>query len=178
MLTRPTIVINNAPITLSPTFGMTGGPTGLNPLYTACDPANGNYFLTTGRDLVSFYCAAAATALPWSGTTQYLPGQVVNFSGQAYIALIGSLAQTPSLSPPSSFWGAYADGDSTITLFSAPDACTGRTSDVDDYVVPVATELYPGVEFLVLPSSVFTQASTQFQFLASSNLVSVYIRHF
>jgi hypothetical protein len=173
-----TQIINNPPITLSPTFGTTGSPTGLNPLYTVCDPANGNYFLTTGRDLVTFYCAAAATASAWSGTTQYLPGQVVNFGGQAYIALVGNLAQTPSLSPPSSYWGAYADGDSTITLYSAPDACTGRTSDIDDYVVPVATELYPGTEFLVLPSSVFTQASQQFQFLASSNLVSVYVRYF
>ena len=35
----------------------------------------------------------------------------------------------------------------------------------------------PGsVEFLVLPSSVFTQASGQVQFKASSSLVSVYVR--
>ena len=173
-----TQVINNAPITLSPTFGTTGTSTGLNPLYTVCDVANGNYFLTTGRDLVTFYCAAASTAPAWSGTTQYLPGQVVNYSGQAYIALFGNLAQPPSLSPPSTYWGAYADGDSTITLLSAPDACTARTSDVDDYVVPVTTELYPGTEFLVLPTSVFTQSNQQFQFQASSSLVSVYVRYF
>src|SRR5580658_9036723 len=104
MLTKPTIVINNAPITLSPTFGANGNPTGLNPLFTACDPLNGNYFLTTGRDLVTFYCALAASALAWSSVTQYLPGQVVNYSGQAYIALQGSLAQTPTLSPPSAYW--------------------------------------------------------------------------
>jgi hypothetical protein len=173
-----TQVINNAPITLSPTFGTNGSPTGLNPLYTVCDAANGNYFLTTGRDLVTFYCAAAATAPAWVSTTQYLPGQVVNYLGQAYIALVGSLNQAPSLSPPSAYWGAYADGESTITLLSAPDSCAGRTADVDNYVVPVATELYPGTEFLVLPSSVFTQANQQFQFQASSNLVSVYVRYF
>jgi hypothetical protein len=178
MLTKPTMVVNNAPITLSATFGTTGTGTGLNPLYTVCDAVNGNYFLTTGRDLVTFYCAAATTALAWSSVTVYTAGQVVNIGGQAYIALAGSLNQTPSLSPPSIYWGAYADGDSTITLLSAPDACTGRTSDVDDYVVPVATELHPGTEFLVLPSSVFAQANQQFQFQASSNLVSVYVRYF
>ena len=179
MLTKPTQVINNAPISLSATFGTNGSGTGLNPLYTVCDAYNGNYFLTTGRDLVSFYCAPAASAPTWLATTVYqAAGIVVNYLGQSYISLQGSLNQAPSLSPASAYWGAYADGDSTITLFSAPDACTGRTADVDDYVVPVATELYPGSEFLVLPSSVFTQASQQFQFQASSSLVSVYVRNF
>ncbi len=173
-----TVIINNPPITLPPT-GVVPPSTVLNPLYTACDPSNGNYFQTTGRDLVSFYCAFAATALPWSSTTVYFLGQVVNYLGQSYISLQnGNLAQTPSLSPPTSYWAAYIDGQSTVTLYSAPDTCTGRKADVDDYVVPVATEINPSVEFLVLPSSVFTQASQQFQFLASSNLVSVYVRNF
>jgi hypothetical protein len=171
-----TQIINNPPITLPPTGPTTN--TSLNPLYTACDAANGNYFLTTGRDLVSFYCAPAASASAWLSTTVYYTGQVVNYLGQSYIALQSGLNQAPTLSPPSAYWGAYADGDSTVTLYSAPDACTARTSDVDDYVVPVATETYPGTEFLVLPSSVFTQANQQFQFLASSNLVSVYVRNF
>ncbi len=178
MLTKPTQVTNNAPISLSATFGTNGSGTGLNPLYTTCDPANGNYFLTTGRDLVTFYCGAAASAPAWLSTTVYPAGIVVNYLGQSYISLQGSLNQIPTLSPPSAYWGAYADGYSEVTLFSAPDTCTGRTSDVVDYVVPVATELYPGTEFLVLPSSVFTQANQQFQFLASSNLVSVYVRNF
>src|SRR5580658_6002759 len=101
MLTKPTIVINNAPITLSPTFGTNGSETALNPLFTACDAANGNYFLTTGRDLVTFYCALAASAPAWSNVTVYAVGQVVNYAGQAYIAIQGGLNQQPSLSPPS-----------------------------------------------------------------------------
>jgi hypothetical protein len=192
MLTRPTVIINNAPITLSPTFGTTGSGTALNPFYTACDPTNGNYFLTTGRDLVSFCCAPAASAPTWSSLVVYQTGQVVNFTTgspavtTAYIALANTspnLAQTPATSP--TFWAVYTDGSSTVTLFSSPDTCTGRTSDVDDYVVPLPTPVsspaageYPGVEFLVLPSSVFTQANQQFQFQASSNLVSVYVRNF
>jgi hypothetical protein len=177
-----TQIINNAPITLSPTFGQNGSGTALNPLYTACDAANGNYFMTTGRDLVSFYCAPAASAPVWLSTTTYLIGQVVNFASgspavtQSYIAIQGGLNQSPATSP--AYWAPYADGQSTITLLSAPDACTSRTSDVDDYVVPVATETYPSTEFLVLPSSVFTQSNQQFQFTASSNLVSVYVRNF
>jgi len=164
----------------------------LNPFYAACDPTNGNYFLTTGRDLVSFCCAPAAAAPTWSSTVVYLTGQVVNIltgspaANVAYIALTNSspnLAQNPTTSP--TFWALYVDGTSTITLFSAPDACTGRTADVVSYPVllptptssPAAGE-YPGVEFLVLPSSVFTQANQQFQFQASSNLVSVYVRNF
>jgi hypothetical protein len=179
MLTRPTVIINNAPITLPPV-----GPTSsvaLNPLYTACDAANGNYFMTTGRDLVSFYCAPALTAPLWLSTTTYLTGQVVNFSGTAYIALQGNLNQIPTSLAP--YWAVYTDGNSTVTLYSAPDACTSRTVSttnppLNPYVVPVATELYPEVEFLVLPSSTYTQANQQFQFTASSNLVSVYVRNF
>jgi hypothetical protein len=184
MLSKPTIITNNSPITLSATFGTTGSVAALNPFYTACDPANGNYFTATGRDLVSFCCAPAASAPTWAGNLVYMVGQVVNYLGQTYIALQSGLNQTPALSPPSTYWGAYADGNSVVTLISAPDACTGRTSDVDDYVVPLPTPAsspvageYPGVEFLVLPSSVFTQANQQFQFLASSSLVSVYVRN-
>jgi hypothetical protein len=164
---------------------MNGSGTALNPLYTACDPTNGNYFLTTGRDLVSLYCAPAATAPSWSSVTVYLAGQVVNIltgspaANVAYIALANTspnLAQNPTTSP--TFWAVYTDGQSTVTLFSAPDQCTGRTSDVKNYAVPIATEQYPGTEFLVLPSSVFTQSNQQFQFQASSNLISVYVRNF
>jgi len=176
MLTNPTAVINNPPIVL-PATGPSY-PTAFNPVYTACDAATGNYFPTTGRDLVSFYCAPAATAPAWVSTTVYFIGQVVNYLGQAYIAILSGINQTPSLSPPSAYWEAYADGESTVTLLSAPDSCTGRKFDIDGYVVPLATEANPGVEFLVLPSSVFTQANMQFQFQASSSLVSVYVRNF
>lgn len=248
-------IINNNPIVLGPT-----GPassTALNPIYTACDPLNGSYFTTTGRDLVSFYCAPAKAAPTWLSTTLYTAGQVVNFSstatitnvaitsdvltvlanntfqvgevvalaglttatflnaqsvtiltatgtqftanfthadyasapdtGTASIALASYIAITnagtnlniqPTSTAGAAFWAPYADGDSTISLSSAPDGCAGRKSDVNDYVVPVATEINPGTEFLVLPSSVFTQSNQQFQFIASSNLVSVYVRSF
>jgi len=175
MLSNPTMVVNNTPIVL-PAIGAVSPA--LNPLYTACDALNGNYFMTTGRDLATFYCAPAASAPTWSGSITYLSGMVVKYLGQAYIAIQGGVGQTPSSSPASAYWALYADGESTITLYSAPDTCTGRKADIDDYVVPLATELYPGVEFLVLPSSVFTQANQQFQFLASSNLISAYIRNF
>lgn len=178
-----TVITNNNPITLSPIFGQQTGighATALNPIYTACDPTNGNYFVTTGRDLVSFYCAPVSTAPVWSSSVTYTAGQVVNIVSppSSFIALANTspnLNQDPTLSP--TFWEAYTDGDSTVTLSSAPDDCTSRTADVVDYVVPVATGTSPGVEFLVLPSSVFTQANQQFQFLASSNLVSVYVRN-
>lgn len=248
-------IINNNPIVLSPTGPATG--TALNPIYTPCDPLNGSYFTTTGRDLVSFYCARAAAAPSWLSTTLYTAGQVVNFSSTAtitniaitsdvltvtaantfqagevvtfaglttatflntgsvtiltasgtqftasythgdyasasdtgtasiplasYIAITNvgtNLGIQPTSTAGAAYWAAYADGDSTVTLSSAPDACAGRKSDVDDYVVPVSTEINPGTEFLVLPSSVFTQANQQFQFIASSNLVSVYVRNF
>lgn len=86
-----------------------------------------------------------------------------------FIAIAATTGQSPHT--PAA-WAAYS-GSSTVTIFSAPDACTGRKSDVDDYNVPLGAG---SVEFLVLPSSVFTQASGQVQFLASSNLVSVYVR--
>ncbi len=178
-----TLITNNSPITLSPL-----GPassTAFNPVYTACDPTNGNFFVATGRDLVSFYCAPAASAPVWDSSVVYTVGQVVNRtvisppSSGAYIALTNAgVNQNQDPSTASAFWGAYTDGMSTITLLSAPDECTGRKSDVNNYVVPVATEVNPGSEFTVYPSSVFTQGNGQFQFNASSNLVSVYVRNF
>ncbi len=176
------LITNNSPITLSPLASTAQASPALNPTYTACDPTNGNYFLATGRDLVSFYCAPAASAPAWDPAVNYAVGQVVNRvvisppSSGAYIAIGASLNQDPSVSP--TFWELYVDGESTVTLFSAPDACTGRKADVNNYVVPIATEVNPSVEFTVYPSSVFTQASGQFQFNASSNLVSVYVRNF
>lgn len=86
-----------------------------------------------------------------------------------FIALAATTGQSPHT--PAA-WATYS-GSSTVTIFSAPDACTGRKSDVDNYNVPLGAG---SVEFLVLPSSVFTQASGQVQFLASSNLVNVYVR--
>lgn len=70
-------------------------------------------------------------------------------------------------------WDAYEDASANVTLYSAPDQCAQRIANVNDYNVPLGAG---SVEFLLLPSSVFTQANGQFQFLASSNLISVYVR--
>jgi hypothetical protein len=104
-----------------------------------------------------------------------------SIANNAYIAkayIISGVLQTninihPTSTAGVNFWTVYS-GSSTVTLFSAPDACTGRKSDVNNYNIPLGAG---SVEFLVLPSSVFTQANGQFQFQASSNLVYVYVRN-
>jgi hypothetical protein len=145
--------------------------------FLRCDPLNGNYFVATGRDLVTFEAIEAADAPVWESTTTYTQGQVVNASAVAYIAIANAganLNQPPATSPL--FWALYTDADATVTVYSAPDACTGRTANIVDYQVPIFETTQQAVEFLVLPGSVFTQANGQVQFLASSNLVFVYVR--
>ena len=258
-----TAVPNTPAITMSPT-----GPASaiaLNPVYSQCDPLNGNYVTATGRDLLSFYLFPAAGFAPsWLATTNYSFGSVVNFA--AVVATITNVAITtnvatitaantftigvpvkliglttavflnnvtlivtssngltftatfahadyvsapdtgtataaagtfiavassgPAALPQGAqmpgtvaYWAAYVDADASLTVYSAPDACTGRLSNVDDYNVPLAVPVgtppftaVVEVEFLVLPSSVFTQASGQIQFLASCNLIYVYVR--
>lgn len=176
-----TPVPNNPAITLLPTGP--SGPSSLNAQYIACDPANGNYFIATNRDLVTFICLPSSSAPAWSASVTYTAGQVVNGGSPAgaYIALAYYISgvlqpnsnQSPGTSP--NYWAAYTS--STLNVISAPDACTGRTSNVVNYAVPVFDTTQQTVEFLVLPSSVFTQASGQVQFQASSNLVYVYIRN-
>jgi len=323
-----TNVQNTPGIVLQPTGP--GSGTSLNPVYSQCDPTNGNYFQTTNRDLVTFYLYPATTAPTWLATSNYTLGSVVNFAGEfdtitavaittnvltvtavntftqgAEVKLAGltyatflngqtvivtsstgsnftatfSHANFPNTatitqvavatnvltvtavnafipgqsvtlsglttatflngqtvtvatasgsqftasftnadygpaadtgvatassadtgtatnsagvfiavasSGPQSvggakqpntpaYWSTYVDSEANVTLYSAPDACTGRLANVDDYTVPLGAG---SVEFLVLPSSVFTQASGQFQFLASSNLIYVYVRNF
>jgi|SRR5208337_2129515 len=172
-----TAVSNRALLTLQPTGVAIPPGTALNPVFIACDPLNGNYFTATGRDLLTFYCLPAASAPAWSGTLNYTAGQVVNVAGSppnTYIATAPSFGLTP---PNASYWAVYTG--STITLTSAPDACTGRKSDVNYYPVPDITvapsSTVPGgvIQFQVLPSSVFTQTDGSVQFLASSNLVQV-----
>src|SRR5271170_1444716 len=269
-----TAVPNTPAINLPPTGP--GGPQSFNPVFVQCDPANGNYFQATGRDLVTFYLFAAEEFAPaWLATTNYNVGWVVNFAGEidhitsvqenagfvltitatntftvgANVKLTGltgvgntflngltltvtsSTGTTFTALDPTSFgaygpvaetmgiatnpagifialvasgpgilggakqpntptiWIAYVDADAELYVASAPDACTGRTSNIgnlltsattatglvsDGYTVPAPmTQPYPStsatvtVEFLVLPSSVFTQASGQVQFLAS-----------
>jgi hypothetical protein len=74
-------------------------------------------------------------------------------------------------------WATYVGGADTVSVTSAPDSCTGRTANIVNYLVPVFDSTKSNVEFLVLPSSTFTQASGQVQFQASSNLVFVYVRN-
>ncbi len=180
-----TAVPNTPAIVLQPTGP--GSTIALNPFYSQCDPTNGNYFTTTNRDLVTFYLYPAAQFAPvWLSTTTYTAGQVVSVTSGSpsvttfYIAQAYSISGVPQTNlnqPPATspnFWQVYVDGDANVTLYSAPDACTGRKANVNDYNVPLGAG---SVEFLVLPSSVFTQANGQFQFLASSNLIYVYVRN-
>lgn len=165
-----TMVPNNPAYTLPPTGP--AGATSANPAYTACDPANGNYFVATSRDLVTFYLYPPSSAPAWSVSVGYTPGQVVAATGPAYyIASLASTGVSPTGPTAAAYWAPYTG--SSVSLASAPDQCTGRVSDVDGYNVPLGAG---SVEFLVLPSSVFTQASGQVQFTASSNLVYVYVR--
>jgi hypothetical protein len=167
-----TSVPNSPAITLLATASTAQPSPALNAQYAACDPANGNYFVTTNRDLVTFICLPASAAPAYNGAQTYTVGQVVNSGGQAYIANANVPLATP---PPAAQWTLYTG--STVTLLSAPDACTGRKADVVNYPVPDVVASRQAVEFLVLPSSVFTQANGQFQFQASSNLVLVYVRN-
>jgi hypothetical protein len=171
-----TLVPNVPPITLQPTGvpAPVGSSTILNPLFTVCDPLNGNYFVASGRDLVTFYASDPASAPAWNSAISYTQGTVVNYTGTAYVATATTpnLNQIPTGNP--TYWTAYVN--STLTLFSAPDACTGRKADVVGYTIPNPTETSPDVEFLVLANSVFTQTTGQVFFTASSNLVSVYVR--
>lgn len=262
-----TAVPNTPAITLQPT-----GPASaiaLNPVWTACDPTNGNYATATGRDLFTFYLFPAADFAPtWLVTSNYTLGSVVNFAGEidtitatasasniltvtanntftvgAQVHLAGlttatqlngqtltvtgssgtaftavfahadyvTAADTGTATNPAgifiattssgpgysgarqpntpAYWAAYVDADAELYIASAPDACTGRTANigiiqngavVSGYNVPAAGTPNNGtvtVEFLVLPSSVFTQANGQIQFQASSNLISVYVRN-
>jgi hypothetical protein len=177
----PTLVPNVPPITLQPTGvpAPVSSSTILNPNYLACDPLNGNYFVASGRDLVTFWVAPSVEAPAWSATVTYTQGQVVNYTGTPYIATAATanLDQIPTGNP--TYWTAYTG--STLNITSAPDACTGRTANVIGYSLPVAdvdwpTPNTPVTEFLVLASSVFTQTTGQVLFQASSNLVNVYVR--
>jgi hypothetical protein len=240
-----TNVPNTPAITLLPTGP--GSPISLNPVYTQTDPANGNFYTATNRDLVTFYLYPASSAPTWLTGVTYNVGAVVNFAGDSaaitnvaittnvatllalnsftvgeVVSLAGlttatflngqfvtvtaasatqfsftfahadyasaadtgtasntagafiAIATNMSMKPHTpAVWAAYS-GSSDVTIFSAPDACTGRKSDVDDYNIPLGAG---SVEFLVLPSSVFTQANGQVQFQTSSNLVYVYVRN-
>ena len=171
-----TSVANNPAITLLATAPVSQPSPLLNAQYVACDPLNGNYFTATNRDLVTFICLPSGSAPSWVNTTTYTQGMVVIQLGSPWIAIANSspnLNQPPSSSP--TFWAAYTS--STISITSAPDSCTGRTANVVNYPVPDVVATRQAVEFLVLPSSVFTQANGQVQFQASSNLVFVYVRN-
>lgn len=262
-----TAVPNSPAIVLQPTGPASG--IALNPVWTVCDPTNGNYATATGRDLFTFYLFPSAEFAPaWLATSNYTLGYVVNFAGEvdtitsvtintnvatitasntftvgAQVTLAGLTAatflndvtltvtgstgttftatfshsnygptsdtgtatnpagifiSTASSGPGSggakqpntpAYWAAYTDADADLYIASAPDACTGRTANigiiengqvVDGYNVPAAGTPNNGtvtVEFLVLPSSVFTQANGQIQFQASSNLIYVYVRN-
>jgi hypothetical protein len=168
-------LISNIPLVVTPPLAQASPY--YNPAFLAIDPINGNYFLASGDDLVMFYASPVALAPSWNMGTTYTSGQVVNvLTGSpavnvAYIALANSspnLNQNPATSP--TFWAAYTG--STITVYSSPDACTGRKSDITNYPIPDGGF----VQFDLQGSSFYTQTNGQIQFLASSNLVTVLIQ--
>lgn len=65
-----------------------------------------------------------------------------------------------------------------LSVVSAPDACTGRKSDIVNYVIPAATDVTTKghVSFIVLPTSVYTQTDGTVQLSADSPLVFFLIR--
>jgi hypothetical protein len=166
-------LISNIPLVVTPPLAQ-ASPF-YNPTFLTIDPINGNYFMASGDDLVTFYASPAALAPTWNSSTTYTPGQVVNvLAGSpptevgAYIATAASTNQNPTSSP--TFWAPYTG--STITVYSSPDACTGRKSDILNYPIPDGGH----VQFDFQGSSFYTQTNGQIQFLASSNLVSVLIQ--
>jgi len=241
-------LLPNVPVTtLQPV-----GPWSITPTFIACDPTNGNYFVASNNDLVTFYCHPSSDAAAWNAAVTYTQGQVVNFSlassisnvavtsnvltiqsvntlqagdqvtlsglttatflnGQTVTVLSSGLSSTqfsanythadyaaasdtgtasipsapwiakaglgnlnvhPTSTAGAALWQTYVANSSTINVTSAPDSCTQRTDDIVAY--PIVDEGH--VEFKVVPGSVFTQASGQVQFQASSNLVYVLVR--
>ena len=167
-------LIANIPLTVLPPIAPTNG-TALNPAFLPVDPINGNFLMASGRDLLTFYCSPVALAPQWNSTTTYTQGQVINVGSLPFIAVTNinpNLNQPPVISPPSSsaFWAIYVS--STLTIFSSPDACTGRKSDIVNYVVPNGGH----TQVEIMGSSFFTQTNGQIQFLANSNLITVLIQ--
>jgi hypothetical protein len=95
----------------------------------------------------------------------------------AFQATASSTNVHPTSTAGASVWTSYTSGTDVVNVTSAPDGCTGRTANIVNYAVPVFDTTKTNVEFLILPSSTFTQASGQVQFQASSNLVTVYVRN-
>lgn len=65
-----------------------------------------------------------------------------------------------------------------LSVLSAPDACTGRKSDIVNYTIPANTDVTSKghVSFIVLPSSVFTQTDGTVQLNADNAAVFFFIR--
>jgi len=88
---------------------------------------------------MTFYCSSVALAPAWSNTVNYTFGMVVNGGGSpssAYIAVASSGPTTSVQQPPNAAYWAVYNGLSTISVISAPDACTGRTANFTNYIVP------------------------------------------
>jgi len=129
---------------------------------------------TTGSNFTATFAHADYASAPDTGTAD-------NVADGSFIAIAASGPGNTSARQPGTvaYWAVYTNTSPTLDVFSAPDGCTGRTANIVDYDVPVFCTTIPlgqAIEFLVLPSSVFTQASGQVQFQASSNLVYVLVR--
>ncbi len=173
-------LLSNIPLVVLPPVAQASPA--MNPAFQAVDPVNGNYFVASGRDLVLFYASPMALAAAWDPATVYLQGQVVNApvgspAVQSPFIAIATVAgspptnnvnQNPATSPL--FWQPYTG--SVLTVYSSPDQCTGRKSDIVNYPIPDGGHVQLEIE----GSSYYTQVNGQVDFLASSNLVSVLIQ--
>ncbi len=153
---------------------------------TSATQLNGQKLAVTGSSGTAFTVTFAHSDYATTSDT----GTATNAAG-FFIATASSGPGSGGARQPNTpaFWAAYVDADAELVVASAPDACTGRTANIGTivgggtvgtgavatgYNIPLGAG---SVEFLVLPSSVFTQANGQIQFQASSNLVYVYVRN-
>jgi hypothetical protein len=174
-ITNISITTNVLTVTAVNTFTV-GVPVTLSGLTTATFLNNQIVVVisTTGTSFTATFAHADYASAPDTGSAHIASGVFIAVAASGTNAGGARQPNTPA------YWGVYVDGSSTVTFLSAPDACTGRKSDIVNYPIPVPTNTpLPApnnggtVQFQILPSSVFTQTDGSIQFTASSNLVLV-----
>ena len=169
-LTNIAITSNVLTVTAVNTF-QAGDPVTFAGLATATflNAQTVNVISSNGSSFTANFTHADYASAPDSGTA--------STASAPFQASAASQNVHPTSTAGAAVWHSYVGGNDTVSITSAPDACTGRTANIVNYPVPVFDTTKSNVEFLVLPSSTFTQASGQVQFQASSNLVFVYVRN-
>lgn len=137
-----------------------------------CDSANGNYFPSSGKDVVTFYCQNAQYI--WDSTTTYNPGDIVQLSFNSpnlfftnppqYFTCKARNTNVPPVADVQSGganWSVY-EGE-TFTIRSMPDPFN-RSGDIGPYLV------FPGtVAIYYLVSLGWMQADGNVYFDTSSD---------